>query len=135
LAALTGRGDLADRAERTFRRFRGLMDEQPLAVAQMLLALRLHLGPTVQVAVVGPTFDDEARRTLAALHGRFQPNKAVACGFPPTGEHPLLAGREANSTTVHLCRRFACAAPLVGAEAFATAWAGESFRLAPRGPA
>ncbi len=127
LAGHTGRADFAERAEQMLRLFRGQMAEQPQASAQLLLALRRHLGPTDQVAIVGRLEDAETQAALRALHGSYRPNKTVAAGV--AGDVPLLAGKPVGvAALVHLCEGFACSAP-VSAAAFAAHWG----RLPPAG--
>jgi uncharacterized protein YyaL (SSP411 family) len=124
---LTGRSDVVEKAERTFRLFRATMAENPFGAAQMLLALRMHLGPTTEVAIVGNPADDETKRVLRTLHGRYMPNKVVALRSLEASRQtdvPLLEGKTAMGAgpTVYLCRKFACSAPTEGAEAFSKAW-------------
>ncbi len=124
LVKLTGRSDLAEKAEATLRLYRGLLSEHPLAAGQMLVALDFRLGPVDEVAVAGDPGDEGTRRVLRALGSAFAPNRVTAFRpTPPAGEAeaavPLLAGKEAvgGQVTAYVCRDFACQAPLVGAEA------------------
>ena len=126
LAALTGRRDLAEPAERALRGYRETMAEHPAASGQMLVALDFYLGPVQQIAIVGPPQDAETRRALAAIYGRFTPNRVIAFHDPADGAPsaelaPLFEGKEAanGTVTVFVCENFACRAPLVGAEAVA----------------
>lgn len=123
LAALTGRRDLAEPAERALRGYRETMADHPAASGQMLVALDFYLGPVQQVAVVGPANDETARAIAAVRHG-FNPNRVVAFHDPATGAPPaelasLFEGKEAvgGAATVYVCENFACRAPLVGADA------------------
>jgi len=61
LAALTGRRDLAEPAERALRGYRETMAEHPAASGQMLIAPDFYLGPVQQIAIVGPA-QAEARK-------------------------------------------------------------------------
>jgi uncharacterized protein YyaL (SSP411 family) len=124
LAALTGRRDLAEPAERALRGNRDTMAEHPAASGQMLLALDFHLGPVQQVAVVGPARAEETRRALAAIRRSFHPRRVVAFHDPATGPAPaelaaMFEGKlaSASAVSVYVCENFACQAPLVGAEA------------------
>jgi uncharacterized protein YyaL (SSP411 family) len=124
LVKLTGRADLADKAEATLRLYRGLLAEHPLSAAQMLIALDFHLGPTSEVAVIGDPGAEATRRVLRSLGTTFAPNRVTAFK-PAAGDAnadsavPLLAGKEAidNAVTTYVCRDFACQAPLVGPDA------------------
>jgi uncharacterized protein YyaL (SSP411 family) len=122
LAKLTGRRDLRDRAEATFRLCRDLMAERPMGCGQMLIALDFHLGPVQEFAVVGDPAGEESRRVLRTIRGRFRPNKVVAMKSPSDGTVeqvlPVLAGKTAtDSVTTYVCQDFVCQAPLAGAAA------------------
>jgi uncharacterized protein YyaL (SSP411 family) len=120
LAKLTGRADLRDKAGRTLRLFRGIMEASPMAGAQMLIAYDFDLGPVKEFAVVGDPANEETKRVLRAVRGGFRPHKVVA--LKPPGDDrsdaalPLLAGKTASGpVTTYVCENFTCAAPLVGA--------------------
>ncbi len=124
LVKLTGRTDLAEKAEATLRLYRGLLAEYPLSAGQMLIALDFHLGPVDEVAVVGDAASEGTRRVLRALGSTFAPNRVTA--FKPAAASaeadaavPLLAGKipTGDTVTTYVCRGFACQAPLVGADA------------------
>ncbi len=124
LAALTGRRDLAEPAERALRDARETMAEHPAASGQMLLALDFYLGPVQQIAIVGDASADDTRSAIAAVHRAFGARRVVAFHDPATSTPPaelaaLFAGKEAvgGAVTVYVCENFACQAPLVGAEA------------------
>ncbi len=122
LAKLTGRADLREKAERTLRLFRGIMEASAMAAAQMLIAYDFDLGPVKEFAVVGDPAAEETRRVLRAVRGGFRPHKVVALKGPgddgTDAVLPLLAGKTAaGAVTTYVCENFTCAAPLVGAAA------------------
>jgi uncharacterized protein len=124
LAKLTGRKDLLEKAEMTLKLFHGLMSRQPMAAAQMLIALDFYLGPVQEFAVVGDLRGPgpETRDVLRAIRSGFRPDKVVAVmAQPDPGLErlvPLLANKtSAGPVTTYVCRDFACQAPLVGAAA------------------
>ncbi|MBN9117888.1 MAG: thioredoxin domain-containing protein [Planctomycetes bacterium] len=124
LAALTGRRDLAEPAERALRGYRETMAEHPAASGQMLVALDFYLGPVQQIAVVGPEQAADTKRALAAVHRAFRPNRVIAfhdpaIGAPPAELGSLFEGKGAvgGAVAVYVCENFACRAPLVGIEA------------------
>ena len=92
-----------------------------LAVAEALLD-----GPR-EVAIVGPSLDDPATRTLhrTALLGT-APGAVVAVGTPESDEFPLLADRvPANGEpTAYVCRNFTCDAPTTDPERLRRALSG-----------
>ncbi|MFI0807654.1 thioredoxin domain-containing protein [Streptomyces echinatus] len=80
-----------------------------LAVAEALLD-----GPR-EVAVVGPSLEDERTAALhrTALLG-VAPGAVVACGTPGSDEFPLLADRTLvdGAPTAYVCRGFVCDLPV-----------------------
>ena len=130
LVKLTGRADLRDKAERTQRLFRGIMEASAMAAAQMLIAYDFDLGPVQEFAIVGDAQQDEAKRVLRAIRGGFRPHKVVALkaamGDTAAMEKalPLLADKTAGgAVTTYICENFTCASPLVGATAVEAALA------------
>jgi uncharacterized protein YyaL (SSP411 family) len=122
LAKLTGRADLREKAERTLRLFRGIMEASAMAAAQMLIAYDFDLGPVKEYAIVGDPANDETKRVLRAIRGGFRPHQVVAMKLPGDDGAdailPLLAGKMASGpVTTYVCENFTCAAPLVGATA------------------
>src|SRR5262249_44323337 len=128
LAKLTGRAELLEKAEVTLRAYTGLLASHPFAAGQMLIALDFDLGPVQEIAVVGDPAAEETRQVLRLIHGGFRPNQIVAFK-PKAGDAraeelvPLLADKKAmDGVTTSICENFTCQAPLVGAEAVATAF-------------
>lgn len=114
LAKLTGRGDLAAKVDRTLGAFHSVIDRSPMGAAQMLIALGVHSGPTVEIAIVGEPESPDARAMLRAIHRRYLPNKVIACGRDGMHAPGLLEGKTAvgGAATVYLCRNFACQQPI-----------------------
>jgi uncharacterized protein YyaL (SSP411 family) len=119
LAKLTGRPELLQKAEATFRLFRGVMAGAPMAAGQILIALDFYLGPVQEFAVVGDPAAAETRRVLRAIFGGFRPDKVVALQTQGAEKViPLLEDKPATGpVTTYICQDFACQAPLVGAAA------------------
>jgi uncharacterized protein YyaL (SSP411 family) len=124
LAALMGRRDLAEPAERALRGYREMMAEHPAASGQMLMALDWYLGPVQQIAILGQSGATETKEAAAAIAGNFHPRRVVALYDPARGPPPpelasLFKGKDAigGAVTVYVCENFACQAPLVGAAA------------------
>ena len=129
LAALTGRRDLAEPAERALRGYRETMAEHPAASGQMLVALDFYLGPVQQIVIVG-SVGEGTRKALAAIQRAFKPNRVIAYhdladGPPPGALAVLFDGKEAvgGEVTVYVCENFACRPPLVGADVVEKAFA------------
>jgi uncharacterized protein YyaL (SSP411 family) len=128
LSHLTGRGDLLEKAERTFQLSRSLMAELPTAAGQMLVALDFYLGPVDEYAVVGRSSDAACREALQIIRTGYRPRKVVALRDTDRSAAdqaavekaiPLLASKAAadGEVTTYLCRNFTCQAPLIGVEA------------------
>jgi uncharacterized protein YyaL (SSP411 family) len=126
LGKLSGRDDYLRAAERALSAAMPLMQRAPAGTGQMLLALDMYLGPTPQIVVLGGEDHASTSAVLAALHGRFLPNKVLAYGdraTPPEQHGPLLAeifrGKAPRppGPTVFICEDFACQAPASGLDA------------------
>jgi uncharacterized protein YyaL (SSP411 family) len=121
LVKLTGRADLAAKAEATLRLYSGLMASHPMAASQMLLAVDFALGPVKEIAIVGDPAAEETRRVVRAARRGFRPHQVVAL-LPASASAPaalpLLEGKTSQgAVTTYVCENFACQAPLIGAEA------------------
>jgi hypothetical protein len=116
LAALTGDEKLEAAGVGAMAAVGRLMGEHPTAFAELLGALGRHLGPPLEVAVVG----DPGDRATAALAGevrrRFLPTAVSVVAAPGAGaEHtPLLIDRPLRDgrPTAYVCQRFACQTPV-----------------------
>ena len=98
-----------------------VLESQPAAGGQSLIALDFLLGLTREFAVIAGTDADEFRAVLEAIATRFLPHKVVAPATPDQAERlagtiPLLAHRPAREgrTTTYICEHFACREPVVG---------------------
>ena len=116
LAALTGRDDLRQKAEATLTAYQGVMNDSPIAVGQMLIALDFLLGPVQEFAVVGDAADAETKQVLALIRKDFRPNKVLAFRDAKAGDDvALLKGKAAlGAVTTYICQNLVCEAPLVG---------------------
>jgi hypothetical protein len=126
LAAITGRRDLAEPAERALRGYRETMADHPAASGQMLLALDCYLGPVQQVAIVGDASASETQDAIRAVQTAQPTRRVIAFHDPATGTPPaeltaMFAGKESvgGAVTVYVCENFACQSPIVGATAIA----------------
>ena len=123
LAKLCDRRDFAAKAEEALRGYHAMMADHPAAAGQMLIALDFYLGPTQEVAVVGPWAKPDTQEALAAIRKAFRPNQVIAYHDPASGEPPanvpLLKDKPAvnGEVTVYVCENYACRAPLVRADA------------------
>jgi uncharacterized protein YyaL (SSP411 family) len=98
----------------------------PAGFGHTLCALDLHLGPTLEVAVVGELGHEDTQSLLREVfRQRFLPNVVVAVGAPddPSAGHtvPLLEDRTAvdGKATAFVCERFTCRLPVTDPVALA----------------
>jgi uncharacterized protein YyaL (SSP411 family) len=121
LSHLLQQPDLAQRAEQTLRTYARLLQEQPMAAGQFLIALDWHLGPVDQIAIIGRRHDQATQRVLSALHRQYHPRRVLAYHDPDEGAAPLPWFDNKvmvdNIVTVYRCRDFSCDSPLIGPEA------------------
>ena len=121
LGALTGRDQLTQAGRRALESVQSLLERQPAAAGQSLIALDFLLGSIREFAVIAGTDPAEFRAVLEAIATPFRPHKVVA---PATLAQaawladivPLLAHRPIRDgrTTTYVCEHFTCREPVVG---------------------
>jgi hypothetical protein len=77
LAAITGREDYREAAERTLRAAALKLEKAPQAVPYLLMALDFWSDHPRRVVIAGNPDDSAFRRILQAAHSMFQPGKVV----------------------------------------------------------
>ncbi len=77
LVHLTGEGSLEEKAALLARSAFPAVSAQPLGYTMLLCALDYALGPTYEIALAGSLEDGGLKEMLAAIRGRFLPNKAL----------------------------------------------------------
>jgi uncharacterized protein len=95
------------------------MSQAGVSFAAMLGALDFHLGPPLEVAIVGDPAAEDTRALLAGVRRRFLPNAVLALAAPGevdalAGRIPLLEGRQAigGRATAYVCRDRTCRLPV-----------------------
>ncbi|MFF7334659.1 DUF255 domain-containing protein [Streptomyces sp. NPDC008150] len=118
-AAQTGAEPHRTAAERALGVVKALGPRVPRFVGWGLAVAEALLDGPREVAVVGPSLDDDATRTLhrTALLGT-APGAVVAVGVPGGDEFPLLDGRPLvdGAPAAYVCRNFTCDAPTTDPE-------------------
>ncbi|MGW0595809.1 thioredoxin domain-containing protein [Streptomyces sp. NPDC002776] len=118
-AAQTGSEPHRSAAERALGVVKALGPRVPRFIGWGLAAAEARLDGPREIAVVGPSLDDPATRTLhrTALLGT-APGAVVAVGAPESDELPLLAGRPlvGGEPAAYVCRNFTCDAPTTDPE-------------------
>lgn len=121
LGALTGHDELTQAGRNALESVQSLLERQPAAAGQSLIALDFLLGSIRELAVIAGSDPAEFRAVLEAIATPFRPHKVVA---PATIDQaallakrfPLLANRPARDgkTTTYVCEHFTCNEPVVG---------------------
>jgi uncharacterized protein YyaL (SSP411 family) len=121
LGALTGRDDLTAAGRSALESVQFVLEREPAAGGQSLIALDFLLGSIRELAVIAGSDPDESRAVLETIATPFLPHKVVA---PATSEQagileskvPLLADRPPREgrTTTYICEHFTCREPVVG---------------------
>ncbi|MFI5454032.1 MAG: thioredoxin domain-containing protein [Isosphaerales bacterium] len=121
LGALTGRDDLTQAGRRSLESVQEVLERQPAAAGQSLVALDFLLGSIREFAVIAGPDAGELRAVLEAIARPFLPHKVVAPATPEqaaalAGKVPLLADRPPREgrTTTYICQHFTCREPVVG---------------------
>ncbi|MDQ3944026.1 MAG: thioredoxin domain-containing protein, partial [Actinomycetota bacterium] len=116
LAALTGDEKVEAAGVGAMGSVGRLMGEHPTAFAELLGALGRHLGPPLEVAVVGEPDDPGTAALAGVVRRRFLPTAVSVVAAPGAGaeDTPLLADRPLRDgrPTAYVCQRFACQAPV-----------------------
>jgi uncharacterized protein YyaL (SSP411 family) len=130
LGALTGQDRLTEAGQSALAAVQLVLEREPAAAAQSLIALNFLLGSVRELAVISGTDAAEFRAVLEAIATRFLPHKVVAPATPEqaaslAAKLPLLAHRSSreNRTTTYICERHTCQAPIVGLADLQTALA------------
>jgi uncharacterized protein len=121
LGALTGRDDLTQAGRKALESIQLVLEREPAAAGQSLIALDFLLGSVTEFAVIAGPDAAERRAVLEAIATKFLPHKVVAPATPGqaaslAGKIPLLANRplRENRTTTYVCEHFACREPVIG---------------------
>ena len=129
LGVLCGRSDYLQAARGIVTAAAGLMQRVPSAVAQMLTAADMLLGPVPEIAIIGDPSHGDTGAVVSDLRRRYLPNRVVACRAPGReggSRHlaPLFQGKSLSGAepTVYLCENFACQAPVSGRQAVIRLW-------------
>ncbi|HEV3230844.1 MAG TPA: thioredoxin domain-containing protein [Candidatus Dormibacteraeota bacterium] len=120
LGLLTGEDRYRAAATSALEALAPAMGSHPLFFGRLLGALDLHLGPALEVALVGDLASATAAEMLRRLRGGFLPNVVVAAGPPGGAEPALLRDRPvplSAEVAAYVCSGFVCRAPVTDAEA------------------
>ncbi len=113
LAELTGEHRYRESAGRALQTLQRIAARMPLGFGHTLEAIAFHLGPTQEVALVGPEAGREALERV--LLGAHRPRIVVATAESAEGSPvPLLEGRAPidGKAAAYVCENFACDLPV-----------------------
>ncbi|HEY43462.1 MAG TPA: thioredoxin domain-containing protein [Anaerolineae bacterium] len=114
LGALTGKEKYSIPAESAIRAMGHRAAASPTAFAGWLLNMDFSLGPTLQLALLGPPSDKRMDELARVASQQYLPRLVVAAGEPGTPYAPsLLEGRAMVNglPTAYLCQGFTCKLP------------------------
>ncbi len=116
LAELTGKGPLAQRAERTILSMGAMVNRYPPGFSQLLQAVDyLAAGPR-EVVIAGEPDHPTVRAMLREVRGTFRPQRVVALAHAGADADlvPLLSDRDAGEggARAYVCRNYACKLPV-----------------------
>ena len=120
LAILCDDASYNEAAAAALRQVQLLMSKQPSAGGHWLCALDFYLSSPIELAIIGPREESATRELLAAVYGRFLPNKVLTgADGSADGEWPLLQGKAMleRRPTAYVCERYACKEPVATPEA------------------
>ncbi len=123
LGALTGRADLTQAGKAALEAIESVLEREPAACGQSLIALDFLLSNVTEFAVIAGDDAAETRSVLEAIASSFRPHHVVAPATPAqaaslSGKVALLADKppRGRQTTTYVCENFTCRAPVVGVE-------------------
>jgi len=127
LGELTGDHQYSDSVIPIFSAFSDLMESQPTAISEMLLALDFYLSKRVEIVLIAPPDGKGLDEMLAPVRATFFPNRVLvsAAEDEQLESHaeinPLLEARIARNgqTTVYLCQNYVCGFPTADPAVFA----------------
>jgi len=133
LGRLCGRTDLEDVAVGTLELLAAQLAQFPTSAGQSLIAVDFLLGPTHEVVIVEGNSPAETEEILRSIRRRFLPNALLLLRPAnvndddlPAAIKPLLTGKTAQAgvTTVYICERGTCRAPLTNVKDIQSTFAG-----------
>ncbi len=122
LYAITGRDLYATRAEQVLQQTAPMLSRFPLGFGRMLCAADLAIGPTRELAIIGPPDHPATQALVMTARAAYRPRLVIARATPDdpvTALSPLLAGRPMidGQPTAYLCEQFTCQMPVTTPEA------------------
>jgi uncharacterized protein len=121
LGALSGRADLTAAGKAALESIASVLEREPAACGQSLIALDFLLGTVTEFAVIAGPDAALTREVVDTISRAFRPRKVVAVATPQqaaslAGKVAVLADRPLRDmqTTTYVCENGTCREPLVG---------------------
>jgi len=127
LAEITGRRELAQRAEEAMLSLGALVNQYPAAFSQLLLAADFLAAGPREIVLCGKASEPALRAMLEEIRGTFLPQRVVVLAEPDSDRSllPLIEGKSAGASgaRAYVCRNYACKEPAETREALGKALA------------
>jgi uncharacterized protein len=111
LAAITGKKNFTEAAEKTLRLFAERLQKFPQAVPFLLQALDFWLQEPTRIVVVGQRNSSKFLEMLGAAHSVYQPNKIILGNDGAVGEFSKTLPAK-GEVTVYVCEGNTCRPPI-----------------------
>ncbi|WP_298818464.1 thioredoxin domain-containing protein [Chloroflexus sp.] len=117
LYAITGNDLYATRAEQVLQQTAPMLSRFPLGFGRMLCAADVAVGPTRELAIIGPPDHPATQALVMTARAAYRPRLVIARaapGDPITSISPLFVGRTMidGQPTAYLCEQFTCQLPV-----------------------
>jgi uncharacterized protein YyaL (SSP411 family) len=119
LAAITGRDDLRQSAERALKSFGQRLSDAPATLPQMLVGYLFHRGAPKQIVITGERGQEATDALLAEAQRSFVPNRVLLLADAANREQlaglaPALMAVSGVDTApaAYVCEHFACKLPV-----------------------
>ncbi len=117
LAAITGRKDFREAADKTLRLFADRAQQLPQAVPFLLAALDFSMDEPRRAVIVGDVAREPGRSLLRAAHALYGPRKIVMANTGAVEPFARTLKEQGGQPTAYVCTGTACQAPTHDAEA------------------
>ncbi len=111
LAAITGRAEFRDAAERSLRLFAERLTQIPQAVSNLLSGLDFMIEEPLRVVIAGNPDSPAGRLLLRAAHAQYRPNKVILGNSGAVDEFARTLVKDGGGAIAYLCAGSSCRQP------------------------